>query len=149
MTVIASGFFISLPSFGKDFVERDANADRKAKLAFGCCPDFFCRSDRVKAAAGEVKPALIHAIRLHSVCVPEIDFMGKPGILEILVVLGRYDDQITAAFFCLPDGHSGFHTSFLRQLGLRKYDAVPCLLTAADSYCFPAQGRVNIASTEA
>ena len=28
-------------------------------------------------------------------------------------------------------------------MGLCKYDAVTCLLTAADSYCFPTQGRVK------
>ena len=79
-----------------------------------------------------IDPALIHAKRFNPVGVSAVDRPGQLGILAVLVILRRDNDQSGAGPSRFPVCHTGFDTS---GLGLRaggQHDAMSLLCTAAN-----------------
>lgn len=68
---------------------------------------------------------------------------GKLGILQVLIVLGRYKYQSRASLPCFPIYHSGFDTVFLHQFGFCKYDSVSLFGSATDRHSLAFKGRVQ------
>lgn len=61
---------------------------------------------------------------LDLVGVAMVDGLGQLGILQVLVVLGWYDDQVFAQLPCFPINHPGFDTCLLGKIRLGKHDAM-------------------------
>ena len=93
--------------------------------------DFLCL---IKGTADRrnIDPALIHAIRLNPVGVSAVDRSGQLGILAVLVILRRYNDQAGTGPPGLPIRHASFDASGLGLRAGSQHDAMSFLRTAAN-----------------
>ena len=115
--------------FGEDFVVRHANADGQTQLLPAGLADLFCdlHAVAVQRTAGYIKPTFIHSKRLHEVGVSLVDSLGHLRILQILIVMGRYYDQILAKLPSFPVHHSCLDTCFLGKIRLGEDDTMAIL----------------------
>ena len=145
------GLFHIRTQLCKHFAERDADADSEPQFLLCGLPDFSGNifGVSVYAGAGHIQPALIHAKWLHQIGVSVVDLMNQLGIFEVLIVLGRDDDQSGTELPRLPADHAGLDTGLLRQLGLCQHDAMPVFRGTADSNRFSRRDGSSIISTDA
>ena len=113
--------------FGKDLVERYADTDCESKLILCCLADIlgYLHTRAIDTATGHVEPALVHAEGFHEVGIALVDVMGKFRVFQVLIVLGRYDNQSWAKSPSLPIYHASFHSSLFRQIRLGQHNTVP------------------------
>lgn len=104
--------------------------------------DFLCL---IKGTADRrnIDPALIHAIRLNPVGVSAVDRSGQLGILAVLVILRRYNDQAGTGPPGLPIRHASFDASGLGLRACGQYDAVPFLRAATNRDSLVLELRVQ------
>ena len=123
------GFLHVTSEFGEDFVVRHANADGQTQLLSAGPADLFCdlHAAAVQLTAGYIKPTFIHSKRLHEVGVSLVDSLGHLRILQILIVMGRYYDQILAKLPSFPVHHSRLDTCLLGKIRLGEDDTMAIL----------------------
>ena len=89
-------FFEVTSELGEDLVIRYTNANGKtqlltARLAY-LLSDFHATP--VQLAAGYIQPAFVHSKGLHEIGVSLVDCLGHLGVFQILIVVGRDNDQV-------------------------------------------------------
>ena len=88
---------------------------------------------------GDIQPTFIHTIGLYEIGEAKIDVAKELGILTVLIVLRRHDDQTWTGLASFPIGLACLYACLLRQLTLRQYDAMALFCGTAHGNGFSTQ----------
>ena len=112
-------FFHIAPQFSVDLVKGYADADSQPQFLPYCTSYIFGDfhgTTEYSLTPCHIQPALIHTERFHEVGISLVNSLGELRILEILIILWRNDNQVSAKLSSFPIHHAGFYTGLFRQL---------------------------------
>lgn len=130
---------------GEYLIKGNTYADGQAEFLPDALSDLlgYLHRGALCPAPGDVEPALVHTKGFHLVGEAFVDGAGQLAVLEVLIVLGRYHDQIPAQLPGFPVDHPGLHAGLLGEVGFGEDDAVPVFGGTADGDRFAFQTGVK------
>lgn len=93
--------------------------------------------------SADVKPALIHSIRLNLICVALVDISCKFRVFDVLLKVRRHYNKVSALLLRLPYSIAGFYTKGFCGVVFGEDYTVPFFHRAADSDRILLQNRVE------